>query len=206
MRRLSASRQHISQGSQGGENGRVWSRRAPHSNSRQCRVCWRASFAQAECGTSSGYRRHLRVGEATCDRCRAVRNAQHRAYLTSKAPLCRAGCGERVSTPAASICSECRRKGQAARSPKWKTVGECGHPVKYPGAKRCGDCHKAGWSECGTRSGYEKHRRNGEQPCQACREAVAAAKRQSLLAESPDQRARRLARMRESNRNRRHPE
>ena len=34
----------------------------------------------AQCGTDSGYRRHLRNGEPICDECRAAHSAALRAY------------------------------------------------------------------------------------------------------------------------------
>lgn len=121
----------------------------------------------AVCGTQSGYKKHLRLGEAVCDDCRTSEAKRVRDYRgVSSGPRVLQPCG----TPAAALRH--RRLGEEVCDPCRLAINEANRRYREvaPGDRRPSGRKPA---PCGTFSAYRRHQRLGEEidaSCQAARD------------------------------------
>lgn len=123
------------------------------------------------CGTEQGWRAHRSANEPACQYCKSWKT-KHDAGTIVEAPIRSkrqvAQCGtlsgyskhRRDGEPACRPCREAANEYQRTRSQKNR--GE-----KPQRSNR----HTANLQPCGTMAAYQRHKRDGEEPCQPCREA-----------------------------------
>lgn len=131
----------------------------------------------AACGSTSGAGRHYRLGEKPCPACRAASNARQREYdqrrrrraKMPKKPTAVHGtrggysAHRRDRTPPCQPCKDA--EAAYAREYTRKVAAAAGRTVRP----------RAAVAQCGTPSGYKRHRRLGETACASCRQARQAA-------------------------------
>ncbi|MFI9622117.1 WhiB family transcriptional regulator [[Kitasatospora] papulosa] len=108
-------------------------------------------------GSVAAYKAHLRRGEEPCEECKAGRAARDRARRTKTAD----GCGTTKAYYQHLMAGEPVDEACQAASDAYEQQLT---PAPEPAA-------------CGTRGGYQKHRRNDETACAPCRQANADADR-----------------------------
>lgn len=148
-------------------------------------------FDPSKCGTPGNYQQHRHRNEPACEPCRLA----HNAYARERRAIRNAARPPRTLQPCGTYaayrrhfrngedpCPECRqantRHWAKHNAGKYISPTHCpeGHEYRHrdrAGRLYCQECRRPPLdpAECGTITNYERHRRDGEKPCRACRAA-----------------------------------